>query len=242
MVIRANIAGWEINRFLINSGSLADINFVNAFDQMKLSKTQLQPLDSPQIGFRGKRIDALGKISLPVSFGGQENARTEYVTFDVVDRYYPYNAIFDRGFVNKFSTAIHMGYLCIKMLALHGTITIHGSQKEARNIERAIYKSQRNINSVDSAKNTEPEPLDKLKGKTDLKDQEEIKLVPLENTVPDRKVTIGASLSKAEETELIDTLARNKDVFAWSASDLKGVSRDIIQHSLDTNPKMKPRK
>ena len=52
------------------------------------------------------------------------------------------------------------------------------------------------------------------KGKTDLKDQEETKLVPLENTVPDRKVTIGANLSKAEETKLIETLAKNKEVFA----------------------------
>jgi hypothetical protein len=39
----------------------------------------------------------LGKISLPVSFGGQENARTEYVTFDVVDLYYLYNTIFGIG-------------------------------------------------------------------------------------------------------------------------------------------------
>jgi hypothetical protein len=87
-------------------------------------------LDSPLIGFGEKRIDALGKISLPVSFGGQENARIEYVTFDVVDLYYPYNAIFGRGFANKFNTTIHMGYLCMKMLALHSTITVHGSQKE----------------------------------------------------------------------------------------------------------------
>ena len=78
---------------------------------MKLSRSQLQPSDSPLIGFGGKRIDALGKISLPVSFGGHENARTEYVTFNVVDLYYPYNAIFERGFANKFNAAIHMGYL-----------------------------------------------------------------------------------------------------------------------------------
>jgi len=121
-----------------------------------------------------------------------------------VDLYYPYNAIFDREFANKFSATIHMGYLCMKMPALHGTITIHGSQKEARNIERAIYKSQRNINSVDSTKNTEPEPPDMPKGKTDLKDQEETKSVLMENVVPNRKVTIGANLSKAEETELIE--------------------------------------
>ena len=41
MVIKANIAGWEINRVLINSGSFTDIIFVNAFDQMKLTKSQL---------------------------------------------------------------------------------------------------------------------------------------------------------------------------------------------------------
>ena len=127
MVIKANIVGWEINRVLIDFGNSADIIFVNAFDQMKLSKSELQPSDSPLIGFRGKMIDTLGKISLPVSFGGQENARIEYVTFDVVDLYYPYNAIFGRGFANKFNAAIHTGYLCMKMLALHRTITVHDS-------------------------------------------------------------------------------------------------------------------
>jgi hypothetical protein len=111
----------------------------------------------------------------------------------------------------------------MKMLALNGTITIHGSQKEARNREIAIYKSQQNIISFDLAKNTTSEPLDMPKGKKNLKDQEE--------AVPDRKVTIGANLSKAEETKLIETLAKNKDIFARSTSDLKGVSRDIIKHS-----------
>ena len=79
-------------------------------------------------------------------------------------------------------------------------------------------------------------------GKIDLKDQEETKTVPLEDAVPDRKVMVEGNLSKEEEAELIETLAKNKDVFAWSASNLKGVSRDIIQHSFDINPRMKPKK
>jgi hypothetical protein len=41
-----------------DSGSSANIIFTNAIDQMKLSKMQLLPSDSPLIGFGGKQIDA----------------------------------------------------------------------------------------------------------------------------------------------------------------------------------------
>ena len=74
------------------------------------------------------------------------------------------------------------------------------------------------------------------KGKTDLKDQEKTKTVPLEDVVLGRKVTIGGNLSKEEEVELIKTLAKNKDVFAWSASDLKGVSRALYSTPLTSTP------
>jgi hypothetical protein len=171
-----------------------------------------------------------------VSFGDQQNARTEYITFNIVDLYYPYNAIIGRGFANKFNTAIHMGYLCMKIPALHGIIPVHGSQKEA-NIEKAIYKSHRNINYVESMKNKTSEPPDMPKGKIDVANQEETMTTPLKQAVPDRKIIIGANLSQEEESKLMETLAKNKDIFSWSASDLKGVSRDIIQHTLDINPK-----
>jgi hypothetical protein len=219
MVIKANKVGWGISRVLVDSRSSADTIFASAFDQMKFSRNRLQPSDSPLIGFGGKQIVLWGKVSLPVSFRDQENARTEYITFDVVDLYYPYNAIFGRGFANRFNTTIHMGYLCMKLPALHGIIRVHGSQKEARNIERAIYKSQGKINSMEAAKSNTSEPPDMPKGKTDLKDQEETKVVPLE-VVSDRKVIIGANLSNEEEAELIAILAKNIDIFAWSAFDL----------------------
>jgi hypothetical protein len=80
------------------------------------------------------------------------------------------------------------------------------------------------------------------KGTTSLKNQEDTKLVPLEQIVPDRQVTIGANLLTKEEAELIDTLTKNKDIFAWTASDLQGVSRDIVEHALDINPNMRLKK
>jgi hypothetical protein len=37
-------------------------------------------------------------------------------------------------------------------------------------------------------------------------------------------------------------LFNNRDVFAWSANDLCGVNRDVIEHSLNLDPAIRPRK
>jgi hypothetical protein len=79
-----------------------------------LTKKQLKEATKPLYGFGGKRIQHVGYISLPVSFDNLQNARTEYVTFDVVDMHYPYNAIFDRGLLNAFKAALHSAYVCLK--------------------------------------------------------------------------------------------------------------------------------
>jgi hypothetical protein len=41
---------------------------------------------------------------------------------------------------------------------------------------------------------------------------------------------------------LLSFLDINSDVFAWQTSDLIGVSRDIIEHKLQVNPTIRPRK
>jgi SOS response regulatory protein OraA/RecX len=53
---------------------------------------------------------------------------------------------------------------------------------------------------------------------------------------------IGAHLSPKEENELIQFLNKNKNVFAWSAEDLQGVDRDIIEHTLETDEKIASKK
>jgi hypothetical protein len=60
--------------------------------------------------------------------------------------------------------------------------------------------------------------------------------------MPDRVVPIGDHLTPKEENELIKFLNKNKDVFAWSAKDLQGVDRDIIEHTLKTDEKITPKR
>jgi hypothetical protein len=87
LVIEANIASWTLGKLLVDNGSSADIIFANAFDKMRLSKNLLQPPDTPLYGFGGRVIHALGKVVLPVSFRTVQNARAEYLSFDVVEMY-----------------------------------------------------------------------------------------------------------------------------------------------------------
>ena len=55
-------------------------------------------------------------------------------------------------------------------------------------------------------------------------------------------VTINVTLEPEKEKELLEFLRKNQDIFAWSANDLRGVSRDIIEHRMDINPNIKPKK
>jgi hypothetical protein len=55
-------------------------------------------------------------------------------------------------------------------------------------------------------------------------------------------VQIGSDLTKNEKDSLITFLHENQDIFAWSAKDLQGVSRDLAQHNLNVAKGAKPRK
>jgi hypothetical protein len=133
----------------VDNGSLAGIIFADAFDKMGLNRDLLQPPDTPLYGFGV--IHALGKVVLPVSFGTVQNARIEYLSFDVLEMYYPYNGILGRGFLNKFEAVIHQAYLCIKIPATPGVITMWGHQNDDRNLERGRTPSQRNAHALDEA-------------------------------------------------------------------------------------------
>jgi hypothetical protein len=60
--------------------------------------------------------------------------------------------------------------------------------------------------------------------------------------VADQKVFFSSQLSLEQESNLKRLLFCNKDVFTWSANDLCGVDRSIIEHTLNVDQRIKPRK
>jgi hypothetical protein len=130
----------------------------------------------------------------------------------VVDMNYPYNAIFGRGLLNTFEAALHSGYLCLKILAALGVITVHDNQKDARNIEQCFAPGHRNINCLQDEKleSTNDASANKNKesfvDKPTIEPEYEIKRVPLDPRVPDKTIMISQDLSPSEETKLLSFL------------------------------------
>jgi hypothetical protein len=87
-----------------------------------------------------------------VSFGTPKNPRTEYITFDVIGMLYPYNAIFRRGLLNTFEPTLHSGYLCLKIPATFGVISIFCSQQDAETSRRGLSQATKCIFPVRRAR------------------------------------------------------------------------------------------
>jgi hypothetical protein len=248
MVVTVHIDRWDVTKILIDHGNQVKILLFAAFNKMDFDRKQFKESTKTLYGFGGKRIEPLGIITLPVSFGTPKNPRTEYITFDVVDMPYPYNAIFGRALLYTFEAALHSGYLCLKVSATFDVITVFGSQQDAKNIEKSFAPGHKNVHflreeseqhntSTSYCKKEAPAGYKKA-----IKAKGEFKKVPLDPRVPDRTVCIGTEVSQQEQAELLAFLDQNNDVFAWSTSDLVGVSRDVVEHWQQVNPSAKPQK
>jgi hypothetical protein len=114
-------------------------------DRWDITKILIDRDNQAKILFGGKRIEPVRTITLLVFFDIPKNAHTEYITFDVINLAYPYNAIFGRVLLNTFEAALHSVYHCLKVLATFGVISVFGSQQEARNIEKGFALGHKNV-------------------------------------------------------------------------------------------------
>jgi hypothetical protein len=230
MVISCVIKEFLVHNVLVDTGSATDIIFAKAFRQMQ------EPDDKIHDATQG-HIVALGKITMPVTFGYDNNTSTEQVVFDIVDMEYSYIAIIGRGTLNAFEAILHPAYLCMKILLEQGPIAIHGSQDAARRAE-GRWTDSKAIHNID-----ETEAYQQYMHKREkAASADQPKHMLLCEDIAKQKVLLGYQLSDEQEKTLLRFLFNNKDVFAWTTNDLCGVNRDIIEHSLNVDPSFRPGK
>jgi hypothetical protein len=95
---------------------------------MNLSDKQLTPSSTVFHGIvPGKSAYPMGRISLEVAFGSEDNYRSKFLSFEVVNLKSPYHALFGRPAYTLFMARPCYIYLKLKMPGPKGTITVEGN-------------------------------------------------------------------------------------------------------------------
>jgi hypothetical protein len=121
------IANMRLHDVLIDGGVGLNVISHAAFKQLQILGSRLGP-SRPFFGVGPQPVYPLGSIALPVTFGTEENFRTENVLFDVAEVNLPFNAIIDRPALYRFMAIAHYGYLVLKMPSPTGVLIVRGDR------------------------------------------------------------------------------------------------------------------
>ncbi|GAV73030.1 hypothetical protein CFOL_v3_16517, partial [Cephalotus follicularis] len=93
VVVTLLVEIFTMKMILIDSGSLVDILYKHAFDQLRILTDKLRPVKTPLVGFVGEMVHPLGSIDLSVVAGTAPRQTQVQMAFLAVDTPSPYNAI-----------------------------------------------------------------------------------------------------------------------------------------------------
>ena len=105
LVIMLMIEGFNTKKILVDNGSSANIIYLSAFQQLKVSPEKLHPFDSPLVSFSGDRVYPNGIVILTVTVGVYPKQLTSQLDFLVVDCPSSYNVIIGRPTLNRWKVA-----------------------------------------------------------------------------------------------------------------------------------------
>ena len=129
-MVSPTIRNLKVTKMLVDGG--AGLNLISSavIKKLQIPDGELEETGSFQ-GINPGRSKPKGKITLPVTFGGELNFRTERITFDVADIPLPYNGILGRPALAKFMAVSHYAYNVLKMPGPISVITIPSNEKDA---------------------------------------------------------------------------------------------------------------
>ncbi|GMN54123.1 hypothetical protein TIFTF001_023250 [Ficus carica] len=193
LVGEIRVANNVVRCVLIDSGSSADVMFMDAFSRLKIEGATLTPAKTPLYGFAGDCVRAAGTVRLPVTIGDGREKATRMVEFIVVDRPSVYNVILGRPTLNALKAVVSTYHLAMKFPTGNGIGVFRGNQEGARKCYmEAVNKVCRKapapatvatILAVDEAGvlSGEIKPLADLDPRMP---EEEIRALPVEDLIP----------------------------------------------------------
>ncbi|KAK2437304.1 hypothetical protein QL285_022212 [Trifolium repens] len=152
LLIRADMANYDVRRILVDTGSLADIMFSQCFTALQLDETYLAPyVGSDLQGFNGATTKPWGYVDLVVTFGEGDAARSVKIQFLVVDCPSLYQCILGREEMANLLAVPSTAHLKMKYYTTKGHVaTLHGDIEAARRCFDATTKGLSYIGQLPS--------------------------------------------------------------------------------------------
>jgi hypothetical protein len=237
------IANMRLHHVLIDGGVGLNIISHAAFKQLQIPGSRLRP-SCPFSRVGPQPMYPLGSIALLVTFGTEENFRTENVVFKVAEVNLPFNAIIDRPVLYRFMAISHYGYLVLKMPSPVGVLTVQGDRAAAlAAVEKLHALAAEAARPDDGGRNPLTSgtkvPTKVPKVRPSGADDVPVKAVQL-STGSSQTTRIAGDLEENQEPALVAFLQANVDVFAWEPSQMPGIPREVIKHHLKINPDARP--
>ena len=132
IVITLTIVNYTTRRVLIDNGSSMDILYYLAFQQMRINKELLCPINMPLIGFGGMKVLLVGTIFLPVVVGSYPRQINKEVNFLVVDCLPLYSAIIGWPTLNSWKATMSTYHLSVKFPTEYGIGEVQRDQLAIR--------------------------------------------------------------------------------------------------------------
>ncbi|KAK3007570.1 hypothetical protein RJ639_014416 [Escallonia herrerae] len=148
LVITLRVDAFNIKRFLVDTGSSADIIFEDAFNQMGISDDRVKPISSPLYGFTGASAPLRGIASLIIVVGEPPRQAVHTLDFFIAKIKSSYNGILGRTGLNKLQAVASTYHLVMKFPTPVGVGLVKGDQTLARRCYVASCRTEETL-SID---------------------------------------------------------------------------------------------
>ena len=239
LVIQIDVGNYELSRIMIDTGGSVDVHFYDAFKKIGHLDSELQGSKTPLTGFAGDTTFSLGTIQLPTVARGVR----QLTNFLVVDKKAPFNAIVGRPWLHVMKAVPSTYHQCIKFPSDKGIAVVYGSQRSSPKYYMGGYKY---IKKADPIVLMIKDKLAEMKTVRSSDPSQRgprkswITQVCIDESDPKRCVGIGHDLDPELREDLITFHQENKDSFAWSSANLRGISLEVTSHELNVDPTYRP--
>jgi hypothetical protein len=131
----------RMHKVLMDGGSGINMLYSSMLDEMGIPWSALRPSTAPFHGvIPGIEALPLGQIDLPITFGDEQNFRTEILTFEVVGFLGTYHVILGKPTYAKFMAVPNYTYLKLKIPGLKGIITVGPTYQRAYECDAECFQ------------------------------------------------------------------------------------------------------